>query len=693
MKRCFLFLFLYIIFLDIFSVNALPIPICIQSLTDDNPLSFQESISIPDNEYKRRMLKFVNVDESKIDYILQIGIIRDIQKQDEMLQNIVGLDDRTIRFLREKGILDVHPIEYLNFTTLPPANRRYIRPGAVVSRVNTNGYLENVVVTKVEEDNVYVRLKRSAEESVLSKSEVYQPILVGKQVYYVNPIGVPMRTRIISIRENGQILIEYPPNESGKKIINVNQLKLKPRREMLTGKPDLSKPVTNRILNGLQRSYFELEELYRSLSDRSLSLIDKDILHGRLSKLNNELMKKISVEMRKAGIVTRLLLEPVHIFGRKNYLLSLVIDGVHENGNKVMLAYWKKAEMFNASGIKVSLYPYIIINKKGITDLVTSEIELDIQFALDILKKDRNRIDGHELSYAMITFRAHVNKPSIYHTQFRATVQKSKMGIHNQPLNSFDSYNQDLNYQEIYAYISDLVFLSKDPIKNFEGIKQTVNMIKIFNESVQSFVDNLLKGFDINHVIEHLNYHYVRDSDIFLKSILREEKGLSAFIDYWQEDNYGRVIGIKLSEDVKQALKYLITRLSSSEIERLIEDIKESPDRVPKAYIEFLKHNPTAEEIFDYSKKHPDTFLESLEKRVINIRKDEASKILNQALQRQLSQIRYISLRLSAELARTDSIFERMKERTYHHNDEFMAARDELLSVIRNLRLIAIRAI
>ena len=90
MNRCFL-IFSYIIFLDIFNVNALPIPVpisCAVSLTNDSPisgLSFQESVSIPDIEYKRRILKVLNIDKSKINDILQIGIIRDTQKQNEML--------------------------------------------------------------------------------------------------------------------------------------------------------------------------------------------------------------------------------------------------------------------------------------------------------------------------------------------------------------------------------------------------------------------------------------------------------------------------------------------------------------------------------------------------------------------------------------------------------------------------------
>ncbi len=394
MNRYFLFTFLYIIFLDIFETNASPqnlsfdekmnnFILCAQSLTNDDPrsrLSFQESIDIPDDEYKRRMLKVFNIDILKVEDVLRIGIIRDTQKQDEMLRSIIGLDDKTISFLRDRGVLDVHPIEYLNFTTLPPANRANIFPNAVISRTNANGYLENVVITRVEGDNVYVRLNEDMAESIISKNDAYQPILVGKQVYYFNPIGIPIRTRIISIRENGQIVIEYPPNESGTKTVNANRLKLKPRRETLTSQPDLSKPITDEILNSIRRNLFEIEELYKSLSDRSLSLINRTIVRNNLVRLNSELMRKLSAEMRKQGIITRLVLEPVNVFNRRVYLLSLVIDGVHENGNKVMLSYWKEVELFNASRTKISLYPSVI-----------GEIELDIQAALDILKKEFRR--------------------------------------------------------------------------------------------------------------------------------------------------------------------------------------------------------------------------------------------------------------------------------------------------------------
>ena len=134
--------------------------------------------------------------------------------------------------------------------------------------------------------------------------------------------------------------------------------------------------------------------------------------------------------MHKQGIVTRLSLEPVHIFNKRVHLLSLFIDGVHENGNKVMLSHWKKAEIFDVSSIKISLYSYTIGGKSS-TNLATNEIELDIQIALDILEKKEKKEDArHELTLGMFTLGAHVNKPSIFHTQFRAISGKSKIGIY-----------------------------------------------------------------------------------------------------------------------------------------------------------------------------------------------------------------------------------------------------------------------
>ena len=112
----------------------------------------------------------------------------------------------------------------------------------------------------------------------------------------------------------------------------------------------------------------------------------------------------------------------------------------------------------------------------------------------------------------------------------------------------------------------------------------------------------------------------------FLKSFLKRKKGLSLFIDYWQEDNYGRIIGIKLPKEIKQTLKGLITSLSPFEMRDLIESIRKSSDEVPEAYIEFLGQNPTAEEILDYSRNHSEAFLESIEKSVLNIKKRKPLK-------------------------------------------------------------------
>ncbi len=108
---------------------------------------------------------------------------------------------------------------------------------------------------------------------------------------------------------------------------------------------------------------------------------------------------------------------------------------------------------------------------------------------------------SHELAHAILTLKAYVNKPSIYHTQFRAIHGRSKVGIYNQQLGnlSSDPYNQDLNHQEIYAYTSNLILFSKDVINNIENIERTIYIIEMLNKGVQSFVDNLAQDFDVNH--------------------------------------------------------------------------------------------------------------------------------------------------------------------------------------------------
>ena len=705
MNRYCLFIFLCIIFLDIFNVNVFAQNLsdktnksvkCAQGLTGANfsdiaqKLSFEESINIPDEHHKKQLLEVLlkNVDESKREQILRIGIIRDVQKQNELLLNVVGLDIPTINRIRSRGILNVHPIGHIKFTTLPPASSAQIRVSAVVSRVNANGYLENVIITKIEGKNVYVRLRKSTEESVISRSDVYQPIQVGQQIYYLDPIGIPIRTHIISIEEDGRVSIAYLGNVIK---VSTDQLELKPRRAMSTGKQDFSRPIAERAVNDIQRIYLRMRRLYRYLHEEGRLSFEKSVISRDIIKSNNDLIQKLSVEMHRQGIVTRLELEPVEIVeNRTDYILRLFIDGIHENGNKVMRSYLERAEMFGVPSIKVSLYsPVMNIEPTGSTSLITNEIELSIAFALAVLRKEENLDMEHELINAMLISDAYANKSFIYHTQFIAVSDRSKIDMYGESSDTsvVRPHSQNLSYQEIYTHTSDLVFLSSEPIKNRKQIIGKINLVKTINENAKRFVDHLLEGFDIDREIEDIKHHYIRGIDTQLQSLLNREVGLSPFINYWQEDSYGRIIGIRLPEQVKETLKYLIIDLSPSEMERLIENL---PNNVPEAHVAFLKQNPTVDQILDYSVENPDSFLESLEKEAMFIRRAEASRILNQELKRQLEQIRDISIRISTRLARIDFVLEQI-ETAHHSSQAFIEAKNELLLIIRDIRIIVLK--
>ena len=705
MLRCCLFTFLCILFLGFFNVYA-STPYssfgekkdinskCVRGLTnaenEAQRLSFEESVNIPDEYHKRRLLKILleDVDELKREQILRIGIIRDIQKQNELLQNVVGLDIQTVNRIRSRGILDVHPIEYIRFTTLPPVISAHIRVGAVVSRVNSNGYLENVIITRIEEENVYVRLKRSTEESVILKNNTYQPIQAGQQVYYLDPIGIPIRTHVTSVEEDGRVSIAYVGGEIK---VGIDQLKLKPRQAMSNDKQDLSRSITDEVEEDIQRSYSKIKAAYRLLRKEDLSSFEKNIIRRNIIIWNNDIMEKLSVEMHRQGIIARLKLEPVEILKDKtDYILRLFIDGIHEDGNEVMRSYLERAEMFGVPNIKISLYPPVVkIEPTGSTNTATNEMELDIAFALSVLKKDENLDMEHEVIHAMLISEAYANGAFIYHTQFIAVPNRSRIDIYGEPSETsvVRPYSQNLSYQEIYTHTSDLTFLSGKPIKNLRKIVDKINFIRMINENAKRFVDSLLEGFDIDREIENIKYHYIRDIDTRLQSFLSRELGLSPFINYWQEDSYGRVIGIRFSRQVKETLKYLVTRLMPFEIQRLIENVS---DGVPEAHIEFLRQNPTMDQMIDYSMENPDSFLESLEKEAMVIRRAEASRIINQEFKRQLEQIRDISIKISTRLARIDFVLEQIK--TAHHDSQaFMEARDELLLIIRDIRIIALR--
>ena len=594
-KYCFLFVAIKSIVV-LSNQNVFAKPSCPSALLNDSQIesdvtniTFQESISILTDVEKLQILSDLNIEESKRDAIIRIGIIRDTQTQNKRLKDVIGLNDHTIDTIRSRGILQIHPIEYQKFTTMPPANPVHIRPRAIISAVNENGYLQNAIIEIVGSENIYIRFDDTKKFSVISRNDIYQPILLGRQVYYSDENGIP-KIYYIDYR-NSEEAHQYPlkdsdKNNAQKRPSSLDELHLKPRKEIATSKKDYSKKITFRSIISISHLYMKLIRKYSLLNN-----INKDII-----KLNNDLLSKLSIEMRKAGIITSLLPSDINLKDGEiiydPFIMNLSIDGVHENGNISMRRYMKIAEKLNASSIEIFPLIEVIAESSGRADETINRILLNIDSVIHVLLKGRSKTISHELTHSYLQ---HMTNTGFYKTSFTAS-DTSK-------LNDSGIYHEVLSLSELYTHTSDLLSaskallkLQKRPIMKFlhsRGIyremKDILYIIQVINETIQTIVSDVLQR-------PHL---YQRDISYYL-----EDK-----IEYRDSEN--RLIRMATPhQDIEDILNSPLSLSLPIDVQQLIEDIRQnmtslvpSDINLAQSYIEFLENDPTVIEFLEEKKR------------------------------------------------------------------------------------------
>ena len=657
---------------------------------DDIHLTFQESISILTNAEKLQMLSDLNIEEPKRDAIIRIGIIRDIQTQDRILRDVLGLDQLTIDIIRSRGILQIHPIEYQKFTTVPPANPAHIQPGAIISAVNSNGYLKNATIEKIEGENVYIRFDNTKVPAIISKQEAHQPILKGRQIYYYDNKGIPKINYIIDTNpdESYQYLLKHLEKNHTQKGLSISNLYLRPRKETVTNKKDYSNKITPIAVISLMYHYTQLIKEYSKSND-----IDQKVI-----QLNNDLLKKLSIEMRKAGIVTRL--QPNIHFRDDSMaydppIMNLSIEGVHENGNKLMRRYMKIAEKLNVPSIEIFPLINFIASKEGSSTEEENMIYLNFSSAVYILKKVISQSMSHELTHSMIHFRDIINTGSgFYKTRFTAS--------NTSPLNNNGIYDDELSLSELYTHASDLLFFSKiflkmqaHPIKRFlykiiyQDIQSTIYKIKVINISVQTIVEGALQ----RHQDQKSFSDYLKDEISYM-------------------DNEGREIKIIIPrQNIENILNSSLSRLLQPELQVLIEELRTSlTSFVPsdihliQNYIEFLESDPTVTEFLE-QKKQLGYYRDSTRKKMRSLHfkkfienkieyiEERITQLAEQEVRQRLERIKSLTERVSYQL---DIIEHHIQSNGLAKPIKLFNNRDKLKSLIRavkELQLILYREI
>ncbi len=190
---------------------------------------------------------------------------------------------------------NINPLLYKNLTTLPPVKRSFLKKDAIVSRVNDRGHLENVMITKVNNDNVHVvsQIHGSSSEEIVLKDNLYMPILPYRRV--IDPRVLDQASIAFSVtyiksindREGTAILV------SSKKPLPLNDLELRPRHWTDTSTKDFSVSISNEEASKLEEEYRSLREIY---------LQEKE--SKNFVETNNSLITKIQQLLSEQGIVT-----------------------------------------------------------------------------------------------------------------------------------------------------------------------------------------------------------------------------------------------------------------------------------------------------------------------------------------------------------------------------------------------------
>ena len=541
---------------------------------------------------------FRNITDRKREFLAQQGIYGKTQKavirisylrepnvdliQDEFLKKIHGFTTEQIQTLRQAGMLEVDDLEYQYLTTLPPMNKANIRPRTIVSRPNEEGNLENVKILQIEEDKIHVvSLKKDFLET-LSLEDIYAPILPSKEVLYRSSGDLPLRGVIHFIGQKRNIFSGHEESfvievktEYGVISVDYNQLALKPRGFANTGRSDLSKPISFWKLlffeSGVQRLFW-IHQIYGENEDFILQ--------------NNFLINQLQKEMLQQGISTSTIPSESSQKKEKKYdqalnenvSSSLIVNGVHENGNKTVRQYMRKGELMGSQKLTISFLDnfQLGVSVGGFNKRDSSRTELGYT-ALEILTKRTCEMANHEFRHQMFNSRRHAYRRSLFDhdLSLAETASLNLLGeeiLKKEEQKTKNPYSRSMSLEEIYNYAHDVLAISKG-LKRFSRKEAFfIQIIKQTYERRRVVFKTLRRRFDILGRL-------ARNVKEITKNILQKlnEKGLNhplgQDIKYLSlEDPYGRIINFDLPKELLQSSSQ---NRVENELRKILEDILE----------------------------------------------------------------------------------------------------------------------
>lgn len=470
---------------------------------------------IPYYHYEKiEILERLGIESDKYQKLLALAYLRGpdaINKQNKILRDL-GVTSDKIQQLRKKNFFKIDDLEYQRLTTIPPISKKYVQPGTVISRVNKNGNLTDVIVEKVEGGKIIVKedtFFQKAKE-VIPLKDAYWPVGSRREVLIIDRNGIP------KIRNN--VVELFSENQQ-------NVLGLKPRPRTTTGLKDLSKAIDKATERRIDDSIIKLE-LMHGIMGESATFI----------KANNKFMRMLQIEMKKQGISTSLV-------SLDSPALSLVMNGVEKNGNKVARRYMKIGEVFGSKKLTISLADNLKNNASGFNVIDSSRTEIGYEMVLNMLKKQEDLTPLHELRHQMFNAQKRYKKNSNIDNSFSAVDADLDLG----GKKYFGSwgYSSYFFFEEIYNQSFDVYNLARKLNRSADkNVKIRRRQYLLLKSEIKKEL-KLSKEAIVNtrkllhHMLENLDNVKIWPNELRLDGIIT------------LGDRYQRTMAIRLSPDIR----------------------------------------------------------------------------------------------------------------------------------------------
>ena len=482
--------------------------VCSKTILDDvlgqsTGQGFQETRGVQalDEFAKMDVLRELGMDMDEDRLLLDIGFVTDAEEQRRLLlQN--GYDPDLIARLEERGMLQSDPLERLYLTSLPPAHGPHIRPGAEISRPNGQGYLENVTVERIEGDIIHVVLRDADETEFLEtigRAEAHQPIHFLQEVLITTDDGFPIRARIHDTYGSYATLTFDPQT-----IYRMDELTIRPRAAISTGRRDLSVPIGRTVLDGLDADYDELVRTYKS-----------EGYSARFIERNNIFIRKLQREMYRQGISTSAVAEDIDIKEGNETVLGLRLNGIHQGGNHIARLYAKMAEQQYASSLFFSIAPFVPTGMLGY--YLMQRVEVGYGAVSALIRKIKVETSPHEITHHMHSEnRLRYGRTSPLDHRIIAQYGSARRNLYGNHITApSDIYGYHMSFEEIYNSIRDASSFvgtlsrssserildpmdpkMRDDIPVLSVLIETIDQIAIHTGNASNLVDAVIANID-----------------------------------------------------------------------------------------------------------------------------------------------------------------------------------------------------